>query len=600
MPHETGLIATVAVGFALAFVLGMAAHRLKLPPLVGYLLAGVAVGPFTPGFVGDVGLAGQLAEIGVILLMFGVGLHFSVDDLLAVRKISLPGAVAQITAATLMGVFLVRAWGWSWGAGLVFGLSLSVASTVVLLRALEQRGLVDSAEGRIAVGWLIVEDLAMVLALVLLPALAGPLGGTADAAHGAPGGSVGWVVLTTLGKVVAFVAVMFVVGRRAVPWLLGRVARTGSRELFTLSVLAVALGVAFGAAALFGVSFALGAFFAGMVISESDLSHQAAADALPFQDAFAVLFFVSVGMLFDPSVLVRQPLQVLAVVGIVLVGKSIVALGIVLLFRYPVRTALVVAASLAQIGEFSFILAGLGVTLGLLPQEGYSLILAGAILSITANPLIFGTIAPLERWVRARPALADALERPAGALAELSVPTEEGLRDHAVLVGYGRVGEPVADALERQGIPYVVVEQNRDTVEALRARGMPALFGDATRPGILDHAHLERARLLVVSAPDAFQARLILQHARKVNPGIDTVVRTHSDEERRHLEAHGAGRAVVGERELALAIVRYAFNSFGIRGDMARVAAETLQLADPHTGRRTTAEAVREIQGDAP
>jgi len=591
MPHETGLIATIAVGFALAFVLGLAAHRLKLPPLVGYLLAGVAVGPFTPGFVGDVELASQLAEIGVILLMFGVGLHFSIDDLLAVRKISLPGAVAQIAAATLMGMLMVRAWGWSWGAGMVFGLSLSVASTVVLLRALEQRGLMDSAEGRIAVGWLIVEDLAMVLALVLLPALAGPLGGTVDAAHGAHGasaggGSVGMAVLTTLGKVAAFLAVMFVVGRRAVPWLLNRVARTGSRELFTLGVLAVALGVAFGAASLFDVSFALGAFFAGMVISESDLSHQASADALPFQDAFAVLFFVSVGMLFDPAVLVRQPLQVLGVVLIVLVGKSLAALLIVLLFRYPVRTALVVAASLAQIGEFSFILAGLGVALGLLPQEGHSLILAGALLSITANPLIFNTVAPLERWVRARPALADALERPAGVLAELSAPEREGLRDHAVLIGHGRVGAPVARALERQGIPYVVVEQNREAVEALRARGMTALYGDATRPGILDHAHLERARLLVVSAPDAFQARLILEHARKVNPGIDTVVRTHSDQERAHLESIGVGRAVVGERELALAIVRYVFGSYGVREDMAAVAAELLQLPNPHTGRR--------------
>jgi CPA2 family monovalent cation:H+ antiporter-2 len=586
MPHETGLIATIAVGFALAFLLGMAAHRLKLPPLVGYLLAGVAVGPFTPGFVGDVGLAGQLAEIGVILLMFGVGLHFSIGDLLAVRKISLPGAVAQISGATLMGALMVRAWDWSWGAGLVFGLSLSVASTVVLLRALEQRGLVDSAEGRIAVGWLIVEDLAMVLALVLLPALAGPLGGTADAAHGAPAGSVGMAVLATLGKVVAFLAVMFVIGRRAVPWLLARVARTGSRELFTLSVLAVALGVAFGAAALFGVSFALGAFFAGMVISESDLSHQAAADALPFQDAFAVLFFVSVGMLFDPAVLVEQPLQVLGVVLIVLVGKSLVALLIVLLFRYPVRTALVVAASLAQIGEFSFILAGLGVSLGLLPQEGYSLILAGAILSITANPLIFNTVPTIERWVRARPALAARLERPAGILAELPAQEQEGLRDHAVLIGHGRVGEPVARAFERQGIPYVVVEQNRETVEALRKRGIPALFGDATRPGILDHAHLERARVLVVSTPDAFQARLILDHARRVNPHIDTVVRTHSDEERAHLESIGVDRAVVGEREMALAIVRYVFGSYGVREDMAALAAELLQLPDPHTGRR--------------
>ena len=584
VPHETGLIALLAAGFGLAFVLGLVATRLRLPPLVGYLLAGVAVGPFTPGFVADAGLASQLAEIGVILLMFGVGLHFSLDDLLAVRKISLPGAVAQIAAATVMGAGLARLWGWTWGEGLVFGLCLSVASTVVLLRALEQRGALDSVDGRIAVGWLIVEDLAMVLALVLLPALAGPLGGTPQETAG---GSVGAAIVLTLAKVAAFLALMFVVGRRAVPWLLDRVARTGSRELFTLAVLAVALGIATGAALLFGVSFALGAFFAGVVISDSDLSHQAAADALPFQDAFAVLFFVSVGMLFDPSILVRQPLQVLAVVAIVMVGKSVAALALVLAFRYPVRTALTVAASLAQIGEFSFILASLGVSLGLLPPEGQSLILAGALLSITLNPVVFATVTPIDRWVRARPRLADALERPAGELAELPPGThDEELRDHAVLVGHGRVGAPVAEALAREGIPYVVVEQNREEVAALRKRALPALYGDATRPEVLRHAHLERARLLVVSTPDAVQARLILEHARKVNPGIDSVVRTHSDAERGHLEAHGVGRAVVGERELALAIVRYAYNAFGIRQDMARVAAETLQLADPHTGRR--------------
>jgi CPA2 family monovalent cation:H+ antiporter-2 len=586
MPHETELILMIAVGFGLAFVLGFAATRLRLPPLVGYLLAGVAVGPFTPGFVADQGIANQLAEIGVILLMFGVGLHFSIGDLLAVRKISLPGAVAQIAAATAMGAGVARLWGWSWGEGLVFGLSLSVASTVVLLRALEQRGILDSVDGRIAVGWLIVEDLAMVLALVLLPALAGPLGGTAAGG----GGSVLAAVAVTLAKVAVFLALMFVVGRRAVPWLLAHVARTGSRELFTLAVLAVALGIAVGAAELFGVSFALGAFFAGVVISESDLSEQASADALPFQDAFAVLFFVSVGMLFDPAVLVRQPLQVLAVLGIIVVGKSLAALAIVLAFRYSVRTALTVSASLAQIGEFSFILAGLGMSLGLLRPEGQSLILAGALLSITLNPLAFGIIGGVERWVRARPRIADALERPAGALAELppTVHADE-LRGHVVMVGHGRVGAPVAEALAGEGIPYVVVEQNREEVEKLRARGMPALYGDATRPGILAHAHLERARLLVISAPDAFQARLMLDHARKVNPGIDTVVRTHSDEEREHLEARGVGRAVVGERELALAIVRYAFNVFGVQRDMAGVAARTLRLADPHTGRRAPA-----------
>jgi CPA2 family monovalent cation:H+ antiporter-2 len=584
MPHETGLIAMIAVGFALAFVLGFVATRLRLPPLVGYLLAGVAVGPFTPGFVADSDIASQFAEIGVILLMFGVGLHFSVRDLLAVRKISLPGAIVQIAAATVMGAGLARWWGWSWGEGLVFGLSLSVASTVVLLRALESRGLVQSVDGRIAVGWLIVEDLAMVLALVLLPALALPLGGTPiDGADT----SAGLAVATTLAKVVAFLALMFVVGRRAVPWLLGRAAGTGSRELFTVGVLAVAVGVAVGAAVLFDVSFALGAFFAGVVIAESDLNHRAAADALPFQDAFAVLFFVAVGMLFDPSILVRQPLRVLAVLAIILVGKSLAAFAIVVLFRYPLRTALIVAASLAQIGEFSFILAGLGRSLDLLSPEAESLILAGALLSITANPLIFRVLGPMERWMRKHPSVSALLERPAGSLSELPTGVDEhALRDHAVLVGHGRVGAPVAEALEGQSIPYVVVEQNREVAQTLRRRGLPVVYGDASRPGILDHVHLERARLLVVSAEDAFKARQIVEHAQRVNPAIDIVVRTHSDAQRADLEDMGVGRAVVAERELAFAVIRYAFAAFGVDQDMARVAAHTLQLEDPHTGRR--------------
>lgn len=584
MPHETGLIAMIAVGFGLAFLLGFVATRLRLPLVVGYLLAGVAVGPFTPGFVADADIASQLAEIGVILLMFGVGLHFSVRDLLAVRRISLPGAVVQVAAATAMGAGLAAWWGWPWGEGLVFGLSLSVASTVVLLRALESRDLVASVNGRIAVGWLIVEDLAMVLALVLLPAMAVPLGGAPM--EGATA-SAGVAVLTTLGKVVAFLALMFVVGRRAVPWLLGRIAATGSRELFTVGVLAVAVGVAVGAAALFGVSFALGAFFAGVVISESDLNHRAAADALPFQDAFAVLFFVSVGMLFDPSILVREPLAVLAVLAIILFGKSLAAFLVVLLFRYPLRTALIVAASLAQIGEFSFILAGLGRSLDLLSAEAESLILAGALLSITVNPVIFSALQPVERTLRRHPRIAALLERSGGSLSELPAGMDEqALTDHAVLVGHGRVGAPVADALESQGIPYVVVEQNREVAKALRDRGLPVVYGDASRPGILDHAHLERARLLVVSAQDAFEARQIVEHARRFNPDIDTVVRTHSDAERAALEDMGVGRAVVAERELALAVVRYAFAAFGIEQDMSRVAAHTLQLEDPHTGRR--------------
>lgn len=583
MPHETDLITLIGVGMGLALVLGLAAMRLGLPPLVGYLLAGVAAGPYTPGFIADAELAAQLAEIGVILLMFGVGLHFSLQDLLSVRRISLPGAVTQIAVATGMGMGLAVLWGWPWGVGLVFGLSLSVASTVVLTRTLEERDLLSSVDGRIAVGWLIVEDLAMVLALVLLPTLAVPLGGTQPADGG--GNALAALAITAV-KVTTFLVLMLVIGRRTIPWLLGRVARTGSRELSTLSVLAIALGIALGAAALFDVSFALGAFFAGVIITESDLSYQAAADALPFQDAFAVLFFVAVGMLFDPGILIRQPLEALAVVVVIVVGKSMAAFIIVLAFRYPLRTALTVATSLAQIGEFSFILIGLGVTLGLMPPDGQSLILAGALISITVNPLMFRAIVPVERWVRERPRLADLFERPPGRLAELPPHVEEvDLSDHTILVGYGRVGAPVAEVLDRKGVAYIVVDQNRETVESLRRRGLPALYGDASRRGILEHARVERARLLVIAAPDPLQARLILQYARQVNPDIDTVVRTHSDSERARLEREGVGRAVMSEREVALAIIRYVVGKYDLDQDMGLLAAEMLQLDDPHRGR---------------
>jgi CPA2 family monovalent cation:H+ antiporter-2 len=437
MPHETALIAILAAGFGLAFVLGLLAMRLRLPPLVGYLLAGIVIGPFTPGFVADAGLATQLAEIGVILLMFGVGLHFSIEDLFSVRRIAIPGAIAQIVAATALGALVAHWWGWSWGAGVVFGMSLSVASTVVLLRALEGRGILDTSDGRIAVGWLVVEDLATVLALVLLPAFASALGVGASAEL--PTGGVAAELALTLIKVGAFLALMFFVGRRTVPWLLGSVARMGSRELFTLAVLAVALGIAVGAAALFGVSFALGAFFAGVVIAESDLSYQAAADALPLQDAFAVLFFVSVGMLFDPMVLVRQPLHVLAVIAIVMIGKSLAAFAIMIAFRKPVRTALLISASLAQIGEFSFILAGLGITLGLLPGDANSLILAGALLTITLNPLAFSAVGPIERWLQKRPRIMARLE---SAATEAPVRIDDdkapGLSNHVVIIGIYR------------------------------------------------------------------------------------------------------------------------------------------------------------------
>jgi CPA2 family monovalent cation:H+ antiporter-2 len=406
MPHEVELIATIAIGFALAFAFGFIAIRLGLPPLVGYLIAGVCIGPSTPGFVADREIAGQLAEIGVILLMFGVGLHFSVADLLAVRRIAVPGAIGQIIVATAIGVGMTTLWGWSFGAGLVLGLSLSVASTVVLLRALEERNAIETANGRIAIGWLIVEDLAMVVTLVLLPAFAEAFGGRAvDAAHAAPRHSLAAILGITFAKVAAFLAILLLIGPRVLPWMLTQVARTGSRELFTLCVLAVAVGVAFGAAELFGVSFALGAFFAGMVLHESDLSQKAATNSLPLQDAFAVLFFVSVGMLFDPSILVREPLMVAAVLLLIVIGKSLVALGIVLALGYPLSSALTVSASLAQIGEFSFILAGLGITYGLMEKEGLNLILAGALFSITLNPMLFRAVDRLIRRVQSNPQL---------------------------------------------------------------------------------------------------------------------------------------------------------------------------------------------------
>jgi CPA2 family monovalent cation:H+ antiporter-2 len=555
MPHSVSLINTIAAGLGLALVLGFLALRLRLPALVGYLLAGVIIGPFTPGFVADAGIAAQLAEIGVMLLMFGVGLHFSLDDLLAVRKIALPGALAQIAVATLLGGALALWWGWSWGEALVFGLALSVASTVVLLRALESLGILDSFTGRIAVGWLVVEDLAMVLVLVLMPPLAGALGGRAgDSANVDPL----WQTLgVTLLQVGGFVALMLVVGRRAFPWILWQVTRTGSRELFTLCVIAAAVSIAFASAALFGVSFALGAFFAGMVMRESEFSHRAAQESLPLRDAFAVLFFVSVGMLFDPSVLIERPLQVLAVVGVIVLGKSLAACALVLAFRYPLGTALTVSASLAQIGEFSFILAGLGVSLGLLPVEGQSLILAGALISIATNPLWFSLVAPVEKWLHGRFPLARGLESHDHPLAELPTTTEARyLSRQVVLVGYGRVGRRIASELEAHDIPYVVAEQNRELVEKLREAGVAAVWGDAADPAVLIQAHIARARVLVVAIPDAMNVRQMMETARTLNPAIETVIRSHNEEEAGLLTREMAATVFLGEQELAQAMAR--------------------------------------------
>jgi CPA2 family monovalent cation:H+ antiporter-2 len=555
MPHSVSLINTIAAGLGLALVLGFIAARLRLPALVGYLLAGVIIGPYTPGFVADAEIAAQLAEIGVMLLMFGVGLHFSLDDLLAVRKLALPGAIVQMAVATLLGMGVATLWGWEPGGALVFGLALSVASTVVLLRALESLGILDSFTGRIAIGWLVVEDLAMVLVLVLLPALAGWLKGGSEASDPLAL----WEALgMTLLQVGGFVVLMLVVGRRVFPWALWQVARTNSRELFTLCVVAAAVSIAFTSAALFGVSFALGAFFAGMVMRESEYSHRAAEESLPLRDAFAVLFFVSVGMLFDPMVLVERPFQVLAVVAIIVVGKSLAAAALVLAFRYPLGTALTVSASLAQIGEFSFILVGLGISLNMFPREGQSLVLAGALISIALNPLVFRCIEPLQRWLHAKSALARKLEMRDDPLAELPMTTDEKyLSRQVVVVGYGRVGRRIAAALMAHNLPFVVAEQNRELVERLRSEGIAAVSGDAADPSVLIQAHVARARMLVIATPDSLDVRQMIATARALNPTIETVVRTHSEDEARLLEQENAGKVFLGEEELAQAMTRH-------------------------------------------
>jgi CPA2 family monovalent cation:H+ antiporter-2 len=568
MPHSVPLITTIAAGLGLALIFGFLAARIKLPPLVGYLIAGIIIGPATPGFVADIELSAQLAEIGVMLLMFGVGLHFSLDDLLAVRRIALPGAVVQIAVATLMGMGAATLWGWSLPAGVVFGLALSVASTVVLLKALETLGVLETVNGRIAVGWLVVEDLVMVLVLVLLPAFAISLGGNADTPHGAGDRSLLVTLANTLSRIAVFIALMLIVGRRVFPWLLWQIARTGSRELFTLCVVAAALGIAYGSAELFGVSFALGAFFAGMVMRESPLSYRAAEESLPLRDAFSVLFFVSVGMLFDPQVLLREPLHVLVVVTIIIFGKSLAAFFLVLLFRYPLNTALTVSASLAQIGEFSFILAGLGVSLDLMPQEGQSLILAGAIISIAFNPLVFYAIEPAQAWIRKRSKLAQALERPDDPLAVLPMTVElTRLTGHVVLVGYGRVGRRIGEALTAKGISFVVAEENRETVEKLRESGIPAVSGDASDPSVLIQAHVHRARMLVIATADTLDVRRMIETARTLNPRIETVVRTHSEEEAVLLEKENAGKVFLGEHELARSMIQFVLDRYAYAGE---------------------------------
>ncbi|HWA19653.1 MAG TPA: YbaL family putative K(+) efflux transporter [Devosia sp.] len=567
MPHDTPLISTIVGALVLAFLLGALANRLKLPPLVGYLIAGIFVGPHTPGFVADESLARELSEIGVILLMFGVGLHFSLKDLVSVRAIAVPGAIAQIGGATLLGLGLATLLGWTLGGGLLFGLALSVASTVVLIKALQERHMLQSERGRIAVGWLIVEDLAMVLALVLVPALAtaaGSSGGhSADPIVnalesalpfelGLPG-----ILALTVVKIGLFVGVMLVVGRRLIPLALHYTAHTGSRELFRLAVLAIALGVAAGAAYLFGVSLALGAFFAGMILSESELSHRAAEETLPLRDAFAVLFFVSVGMLFDPTILFRDPLPILATVLIIVIGKSVLAFGIVRLFRMPVGTAIIVAVSLAQVGEFSFILAELGVSLGILPEAGRDFILAGAIVSIILNPLAFWAAEHL--LARDAPAAKpEATSQPDSSVTQATGAAPGDMprpTDHTIVVGYGRVGSVIAGRFLRLGLPLVVIEDGEEPANAARKAGIYLVEGNAVDPDILQRAGIASARNLHVAIPNSFEAGQVIEQARRANGALVIAVRAHSEEEADYLKGLGADHVIMGEREIALGML---------------------------------------------
>ncbi|XID76087.1 cation:proton antiporter [Alkanindiges sp. WGS2144] len=566
MPHETDLIILLAAGFGMALLFGYLAARFKLPPLIGYLIAGIIISPNTPGIDGDPALANQLAELGVMFLMFGVGMHFSLSDLLAVRRIALPGAMLQITVATLMGMALTLWWGWSLGAALVFGLSLSCASTVVLLKALGDRGLLDSVNGRIAVGWLLVEDLVMVLVLVLLPAMAALLGGVVPSAQGDAAEHNIWLTLIlTLLKVTAFIAFMLIVGKRLIPKIMLLVARIGSRELFTLTVVASAVSIAYGSYALFGVSMALGAFFAGMVVKESDFSRRAEEETQPLREIFSILFFVSVGMLFDPSIVLDQPLQILGVVAIIMLGKTLAAMALVLFFRYPLNTALTVGASLAQIGEFSFILAALGLSLKLITPEAQNLILAAALISISLNSFMFTAVEPVQRWVRSRSQLARLLERSSDPLAMLPDEVDQAyLKNQVVIVGYGEVGRRISQALQAQHIKVVIAEENREIVEDLRHQGVAAVSGDASEPAVLIQAHIMHASMLVVSPMDILYVRRMAEIARQLNPTIEIMLCAESIEEASVLEQEDIGQVYYAKSEMASNMTHHILFQMGL------------------------------------
>jgi K+:H+ antiporter len=582
---HTPLITMLVVGLGLAFVLGAVANRFKLSPLVGYLVAGIVIGPFTPGYVADQALARQLAEVGVILLMFGSGLHFSLADLLSVRKIAIPGAVGQMALVTLLGLGVGYAIGWPVGAGIIFGLALSVASTVVVLRSLQDRHQLQSEQGRIAVGWLVVQDIAMILALILLPAFAGVLGGDDNAVEAAGSGHLAFfkpdtvveALALTLAKLAAFFAVMILVGRRVIPWILHYIAHTGSRELFRLAVLAMALGVAFGASELFGVSFALGAFFAGMILAESQLSQSAAQETLPLRDAFAVLFFVSVGMLFDPTIAVRQPFLVAITVILIVAGNAAAVFTIARLFRHSIQNTLTLGLTLSQIGEFSFILAGIGIELELLPESGRDLILAGAMLSILVNPLLFVAAERLlPRWLKTRETSA-----PGEQAAEVEIPElpQTSLTEHAVLVGYGRVGSLVAQTLSEMGQPYLVIEERPAIAESLRGAGIEVIVGNAAQPAMLDAANVAGARFLISAIPNPFESGNLIERAREANSALDIIARAHSDAEVDYLTKLGANKIIMGEREIA-------------RGISEHIVARTNPAADGALGDPAGVEAI--------
>ncbi len=565
MDHNISVITTIAAAFIAALVLGFLAEKIKVPALVGYLVAGIVIGPGTPGYIADTEIASQLSEIGIMLLMFGVGLHFSPSELFSVKRVAVPGALIQMGVTTSVGAGIAWLWGWGIAPSLIFGLCLACASTVVLLKSLEVRGELDTMGGRISVGWLVVQDLVTVLALVLLPPFAEIIGGSKSAANAASAAPVSlwWTVGSTLLLVGAFVALMFIVGKRVLPWLLWQVAKTGSRELFTLAVVTTAIGIALGAAAFFNVSFALGAFVAGTVMRESEFSHRAAQETLPLRDAFSVLFFVSIGMMVDPAVFLDQPWRILVVVLVVMFVNFACAVAIVIANRYPLSTALSIGASLGQIGEFSIILGGLALGLGIIQPEVMNLVLAGVLLSITFNTLLFKAVEPLRRWVLSRSAVARRLDQRQDPTSALPMSTDgKYLEGQLVLVGYGRVGKRIGLALSERGIPYVIVEQSRERVEELREQGLAAVSGNLGDPEVLIQAHIAKAAMLVIATPDTVHVRQMVETARLLNPAIEVVVRTHSEDESELLAADGFGKIFFGEEELAKGMVRHIFDRF--------------------------------------